>query len=86
MKPPFTFPAALEPFIAYQERLINRPLSAGEREVTAVWLEIINRAEPGDEKIIDQLIAQHPDNDRINLFLEAVKAWMEVAWKHGMNC
>lgn len=76
---PFTFPAPLEPFIAYQEQLINRPLTEGERVVTAAWLEIINQAEPGDTEIINKLIAQHPNESGMNHFLEAVKNWMEVA-------
>lgn len=82
MNLPFTFPVTLEAFIAYQEQLISRPLTADEREVTAVWLEIINQAEPGDIEIVDCLIAQHPDKDQINRFLTAVKVWMEVK-KYG---
>lgn len=82
MSVPFTFPATLEAFIAYQEQLISRPLTVDEQEVTAVWLEIINQAEPGDIEIVDRLIAQHPDDDRVNHFLTAVKAWMEVK-EHG---
>lgn len=79
MSVPFTFPATLEAFIAYQEQLISRPLTADEREITAVWLEIINQAEPGDTEIINKLIAQHPNESGMNHFLEAVKNWMEVA-------
>ena len=75
---PFTFPAPLEAFIAYQEQLINRPLTENERKATAVWLEIINQAEPGDIEIVDRLIAQHPDDDQVNHFLRAVKTWMGV--------
>ncbi len=78
MNLPFTFPATPEAFIAYQEQLISRPLTADEREVTAVWLEIINQAEPGDIEIVDRLIAQHPDDDQVNHFLRAVKTWMGV--------
>lgn len=78
MSVPFTFPATLEAFISYQEQLISRPLTADEQEVTAVWLEIINQAEPGDIEIVEHLIAQHPDEDQVNHFLRAVKAWMEV--------
>ena len=29
---PFTFPATMEEFMAYQEQLINRPLSEVERD------------------------------------------------------
>lgn len=78
MSLPITFPAPLDAFIAYQEQLINRPLSEREREITAVWLEIINKAKPGDTEIVDKLIARYPDEDGINHFLKAVKAWMEV--------
>lgn len=74
MNIPFTFPATLEAFIAYQEQLINRPLTETEREVTAEWLEIINQAGPEDIQAVDELIAQHPDHHR---FLTAVKAWMK---------
>lgn len=78
MNPPLIFPITLEAFIAYQEQLISRPLTADEQEVTAVWWEIINQAEPGDIEIVDRLIAQHPDEDQVNHFLTAVKAWMGV--------
>lgn len=40
-----TFPATMEEFMAYQEQLINRPLSEVEREITAEWLPIINEAD-----------------------------------------
>jgi LmbE family N-acetylglucosaminyl deacetylase len=73
---PLTFPTTLEAFIAYQERLISRPLTEDEREVTAVWLEIINQAEPESVQAADELIAQHPDHHR---FLTAARAWMEAA-------
>ena len=76
---PFTFPAPLEAFIAYQEQLINRPLTENERKATAVWLEIINQAEPGSIPAVDGLIAQHPGDTWITRFLTAAKAWMEVA-------
>ena len=48
---PFTFPATMEEFMAYQEQLINRPLSEVEREITAEWLPIINEAGPEDIQI-----------------------------------
>lgn len=79
MNLPFTFPAPVDAFIAYQEQIAGRALSRDEREITAAWLEIINEAEPGDTEIVDHLIAQHPDKCRANLFLETVKTWMEVA-------
>ena len=37
MTQPFTSPAAPEAFIAFQEQLINRPLTEKERKVTAVF-------------------------------------------------
>lgn len=73
-----TFPATLKEFIAHQERLINRPLTEDEREVTAVWLEIINQAEPESVQAVDELIAQHSSDEWITCFLTAVKKWMEV--------
>lgn len=86
MNLPFTFPAPLDAFIACQEQLINRPLTENEREVTAVWLEIINETTPGTIQTMDELIAQHPDDTWITRFLTAAKEWMEVAWKHETNC
>lgn len=71
-----TFPSTLETFIAYQEQLINRPLTETEREVTAAWLPSINEATPEDIQAVDELIAQHPDHHR---FLTAISVWMEVA-------
>lgn len=75
---PLTFPATLETFIAYQEQLINRPLSKAEREVAAAWLPIINEAGPEDIQAVDELIAQHSGDERITRFFTAVKKWMEV--------
>lgn len=88
MNLPFTFPAPLEPFIAYQEQIINRPLTEAEKKITAAWLEIINQAEPGDIQIVNELIAQHTGNTGITRFLTAVKKWMmeAVTWKQGKNC
>lgn len=76
---PLTFPTTLKTFIAYQEQLINRPLTETEREVTAAWLPIINEAEPESVQAVDELIAQHSSDEWITRFLTAVKAWMEVA-------
>lgn len=73
---PFTFPATMEEFMAYQEQLINRPLSEVEREITAEWLPIINEAVPEDIQVVDELIAQFPGHHQ---FLTAAKVWMEVA-------
>lgn len=75
---PLTFPATLETFIAYQEQLINRPLTETEREVTAAWLPIINEAGLEDIQAVDELIAQHSGDERITRFFTAVKKWMEV--------
>lgn len=76
MNLPPTFPIPLDAFIAHQEQLIGRPLSEGERKVTAAWLDIVNRAEPGDIQAVDALMAQRPDG--LNHFFTAVKAWMEA--------
>lgn len=67
---PFTFPATMEEFMAYQEQLINRPLSEVEREITAEWLPIINEAGPEDIQVVDELIAQFPGHHQ---FLTAAK-------------
>lgn len=76
---PLIFPTTLKTFIAYQEQLINRPLTETEREVTAAWLEIINQAEPESVQAVDELIAQHSSDEWITRFLTAVKAWMELS-------
>lgn len=75
---PFTFPAPLEAFIIHQEQIIGRPLSEREREVTAAWLPVINKADPESIQAVDELIAQYPSDVWINHFLTAVKKWMEV--------
>lgn len=76
---PLTFPSTLETFIAYQEQLINRPLTETEREVTVAWLEIINQAEPESVQAVDELIAQHSSDEWITRFLTEVKAWMALS-------
>ncbi len=56
MTEPFTFPATPEAFIAFQEQLINRPLTENEKEVTAVWLEIIKLLEKADDRGLDLIL------------------------------
>lgn len=56
MPQPFTSPAAPEAFIAFQEQLINRPLTENEKEVTAVWLEIIELLEKADDRDLDLIL------------------------------
>ena len=56
MTEPFTFPATPEAFIAFQEQLINRPLTENEKEVAAVWLEIIELLEKADDRELDLII------------------------------
>lgn len=81
MTEPFTFPATPEAFIAFQEQLINRPLTENEKEVTAVWLEIINGTVTGELdrgtvlEDLDQLIDQSEDG-QIRRFLEGVRHWL----------
>ena len=56
MTEPFTFPATPEAFIAFQEQLINRPLTENEKEVTAVWLDIIKLLEKADDRGLDLIL------------------------------
>ena len=78
MSTPIPLPAPLETFIAYQEHLINRHLSEGEREATAAWLEIINETVTGEldrSTVLDrlgQLIDQSEDG-LVLRFLESVR-------------
>lgn len=81
MSTPIPLPASLEAFIAYQEHLINRHLSEGEREATAAWLEIINETVTGEldrSTVLDrlgQLIDQSEDGPVLR-FLEGVRHWL----------
>lgn len=81
MSTPIPLPASLETFIAYQERLINRHLSEGEREATAAWLEVINETVTGELDRSDvleqlgQLIDQSEDGPVLR-FLEGVRHWL----------
>ena len=81
MSTPIPLPASLETFIAYQERLINRHLSEGEREATAAWLEIINGTVTGElDRVtvlerLDQLIEQS-DSGPVLRFLKSVRRWL----------
>ncbi len=79
-----TFPATLETFVADQERMIHRKLSATEREATAAWLEIFNDVSVGNldgatalEKI-DYIINSATDPDILR-FLRAAREWIIVA-------
>lgn len=81
MSTPIPLPASLEAFIAYQERLINRPLSEGEREATAAWLKVLNETVTGElDRVtvlerLDQLIEQS-DSGTVLRFLEGVRRWL----------
>lgn len=81
MSTPIPLPASLETFVAYQEHLINRHLSEGEREATAAWLAVINGSVTGEQdrvtvlERLDQLIEQ-PDSGPVLRFLEGVRRWL----------
>lgn len=86
-----TFPTTPEAFNAYQEQLIGRKLSEGEREVTAVWLEVFNLSyEDGlrqdrntlakDLDKLAELMARHAG---VHKFAEACRAWIMEAWRQG---
>lgn len=86
MSGPITLPASLEAFVAYQEQLIHRKLSAAEREATAEWLTIFNDIATGDLdgivalERIDHLINRTEDSDQLRL-LTAAREWIVFAWK-----
>lgn len=91
---PITFPTTPEAFVADQEQLIGRKLSEGEREVTAVWLEVFNLSyEDGlrqdrntlakDLDKLAELMARHKDHAGVHKFAEACRAWIMEAWRQG---
>jgi len=86
MSGPITLPASLEAFVAYQEQLIRRKLSAVEQEATAEWLTIFNNIATGDLdgatalERIDYLINRTEDSDLLRLLMAARK-WIVFAWK-----
>lgn len=81
MSTPIPLPASLEAFVAYQEQLIHRSLSEGEKEATAAWVEVINETVTGElDRVtvldrLDQLIAQSEDGPVLK-FLEGVRHWL----------
>lgn len=81
MSTPIPLPAPLETFIAYQEQLIHRSLSEGEKEATAAWVEVINGSVTGELdrstvlERLDQLIEQS-DSGPVLRFLKSVRRWL----------
>ena len=81
MSTPILLPASLETFVAYQERLIGRRLSEGEKEATEKWLEVLNETVTGELdratvlERLDQLIVQSEDGPVLR-FLEGVRHWL----------
>ena len=87
-----TFPITVEKFISYQERLVGRELSEGEKGVTAAWIEAFNLSyEDGlrqdrnplakDLDKLAELMARHKDNAGVHKFAEACRAWIMEAWR-----
>lgn len=81
MSTPIPLPASLEQFISYQEQLISRPLSEGEKEATAKWLEIINETVTGEldrVTVMDRLgqLIEQSDSGPVLRFLEGVRRWL----------
>ncbi len=85
-----TLPASLEAFVAYQEQLIHRKLSAAEQEATAEWLHIFNDVSTGglDGAValerIGYLIGNTADPDILR-FLRAAREWIVLAEKGGVH-
>ena len=88
------FPTTPEAFNDYQEQLIGRKLTEGEREATAAWLEAFNLSFEdglrqdraildGDLDKLDELMSRHKDNAGVHKFAEACRAWMIEAWRQG---
>lgn len=89
-----TFPVTAEKFISYQEGLVGRELSEGEKGVTAAWIEAFNLSyEDGlrqdrntlakDLGKLAELMARHKDNTGVHKFAEACRSWMMEAWRQG---
>ena len=88
------FPTTPAAFIAYQEELIGRNLSEGEKEVTAAWVEAFNLSyedglkhdrstlDMGLSKL-DEFMARHRDNAQVYKFAEACRTWIMEAWRQG---
>ena len=90
MSIPIALPATSEDFIAYQEQLIRRKLTAAEREVANQWLGIFNDVRTGslDGAIalgkVDFLISKNTDTDILR-FLTAAREWIVCTWKGVQN-
>ena len=81
---PFSFTVSAGDFLAYQEELAGRELTAGVRETIAAWVPIINDAYTNGPSVdtlseIDSFIAQHPAGSPVARFLERAKLWIEYA-------
>ena len=89
-----TFPTTSEAFVRYQEQLVDRKLSEGEREATAAWVEVFNLSyEDGLEKDraalddsltrLDELAGQQEAGSAVHRFLQAARQWIIYAWEQG---
>ena len=83
---PFSFPVSAGDFLAYQEELAGRELTAGVRETIAAWVPIINDAYTNGVSTdtlseMDSFIARHPADSPVALFLGKAKLWMKYAAK-----
>lgn len=84
MDVPFSFPAAEEDFLDYQEQLTGRKLTADERKTIAAWIPVINSAytdglSDSTMAALDGFIARHPAGSPVATFLEKAKNWMQYA-------
>lgn len=91
-----TFPVTPEEFIRYQEQLVGRKLSEGEREATAAWVEGFNlsykdgleqdRAALEDSLVkMDELIARRDNSPAVRDILQVFRRWIITAWKQGFH-
>ena len=89
-----TFPATPEEFIRYQERLVGRELSEREKEVTAAWVDIFNRAHMEglrqNQTALDDFLARVDEwagetaaGSAVHRFLLAARWWISAAWEQG---
>lgn len=86
MTVPFSLPASLKKFIAYQEQLIGRSLTNQETEVTAAWLDLFNDVSTGRMDLgtalsqVDGFIRSTQDPALLH-FLRSSRCWLLYAGK-----
>ena len=96
MNIPFTFPVSAEAFFAYQEALMNRPITEDEREILGAWIPLCNDSFSAGAhndndwlkqklETMNQLLNEYAANAFFTDFLKATRCWLVFAWKYGRS-